>query len=280
MIEEIEKKKIYYSNGKLRAELSFKKGIPHGIYREWYENGFLATERNFKDGIPDGISRYWDESGNLLFENNIINGTGVERSWEPVNRTWSEENWINGMCTGRVRVCWEDGSVVKDEYWIKNRKVSKKKYIEMCEFDPSLPRYDDIFGNKKTTKKSTDDNKSSLLPNNDFYDKLFSEHQMVDALKWVTEPDVPERTIGQCSRPEDSIELVKDLYVLGAVNVWTFDIDGGSNEEQNSGKLVIELPVDSQKRQQILEKCGELGKELGFDPEADTDQKYTLVILD
>jgi hypothetical protein len=281
-MEKIEKKKIYYPNGKLKAELSLKKGIPHGLYRDWFEDGVLASELNFKNGIPDGISRYWDENGNLLIENNIINGTGVQKSWEPVTRLWAEQSWIDGMCTGRCRVSEEDGTVVKDEYWIKNRQVSRKKYIQMCELDETLPRYDDLVKDKKTTRKPKKEAFSggSYFDYEAYYNKLFSEHQMVDALQWLIEPDVPERTLGECTRPEDSVELVKDFYILGAVKVWTFDIDGAPDEEQNSGKLVIQLPEDSRKRKKILEKCNGIATVKGFDAESDYGQKYTFVMLD
>lgn len=113
-----------------------------------------------------------------------------------------------------------------------------------------------------------------------FYEKLFTEKEMVEALSWLTESGVPERSLGECQSQEDSIELVKGIYTLGAVKVWVFDIDGEPDEEQNSGRLIVELPKDSQKRQQVLEKCGEIGEELGFDPEEDTGQKYTLLMLD
>jgi len=154
MTEEIEKKEIYYPSGKLRLETLLKKGVPHGLLRAWYDFGNLASEQNFKEGIPDGISRYWDENGKLLVESNIVDGTGVEKSWEPINRLWGEQCWVNGECTGRNRVSWDDGTVVKDEYWIKNRKVSKKKYIEMCELDDTLPKYDDLVKSKNTKKKA------------------------------------------------------------------------------------------------------------------------------
>jgi hypothetical protein len=152
----------------------------------------------------------------------------------------------------------------------------------MCELDETLPRYDDLVKDKKTTRKPKKEAFSggSYFDYEAYYNKLFSEHQMVDALQWLIEPDVPERTLGECTRPEDSVELVKDFYILGAVKVWTFDIDGAPDEEQNSGKLVIQLPEDSRKRKKILEKCNGIATVKGFDAESDYGQKYTFVMLD
>lgn len=282
MTEEIEKINTYYPSGKLRLERSLKRGILHGLLRAWYENGVLASEEYFKNGIRDGISRYWDENGKLLFENNLIDGTGIEKSWEPLNRIWSERSYVKGMYTGRHRVYWNDDSIAAEEYWIRNRKVSRKKYIEMCQIDDSLPKYEDLKAEKKKAKKqnTAQDQGFTYVANDSYYEKLFSENTMIEALSWLNEPDVPERTLGECARPEDSIELVKDFYALGAVKVWTFDIDGAPDEEQNSGKLVIELPSNSKKREKILKKCGEIAEEMGFDAETDMGQKYVLVMLD
>jgi hypothetical protein len=281
MMDECEIKKTYYSNGRIESERSYLKGTPHGWHREWYENGILSSEVCFKKGVPDGIGKQWSKNGDLILSYEIKDGTGVQKSWTEEQGLGDEVSWVNGTITGRWRVYFRDGSIVGDTYWIKNRKVSKKKYIEMCTVDPTLPKYEDLFGGKKPRKSGLSrGGKFDKFSNNNFCDKLFSEHQMVDALKWLTEPNVPERTIGECTRPEDSIELVKGFYVIGAVKVWTFDIEGGQDEEQNSGKLVIELPGDPQKRQRIFEKCGEVGEESGFDPEPDNGQKYILIMFD
>jgi len=281
-VDEVKVERDYYPNGKIRFEGYFKNGIPHGFNRIWYENGLIAREYIFKEGVPDGISRHWDDAGNLLVENNIINGTGIEKVWNPETKSWSEFSWVNGECTGRFRTYWADGTVIGDVYWIRNKQVSKKKYIEMCQIDDSLPKYEDLKTEKKKAKKqnTAHDQGFTYVANDSYYEKLFSENTMIEALSWLNEPDVPERTLGECARPEDSIELVKDFYALGAVKVWTFEIDGAPDEEQNSGKLVIELPSNSKKRAKILKKCGEIAEEMGFDAETDMGQKYVLVMLD
>jgi len=283
-MEKIEVEKSYYPNGKLKSERSYKNGIPHGLHREWYENGILASEHVFKEFVTE-ISRFWDEQGNLLIENNIVNGTGIEITWDPVNELRSEVNWLNGKWTGRFRTYWSDGTICGDIYWIKNRKVSKKKYMEMCKVDKSLPQYDDLKESEKISKKSrkkkASKGKKTATSNDDkFYENLFSEKEMVEALSWLTESNVPERSLGECQNQEDSVEFVNEFYKVGAVRVWVFDIDGKPDEEQNSGRLIIELPKNSQKRKKLLDKCGEIGEELGFELEPDTGQKYTLLMLD
>lgn len=283
-MKKVEVQKDYYPNDQIQSERSYKNGVPHGVHREWYENGILASEHIFKEFVTK-VSRFWDEDGNLLVENHIVNGTGIERTWDHTTKSWSEISWVNGKWTGRFRTYWSDGTVAGDIYWIRNRKVTKKKYMEMCKVDKSLPQYDDLKEGKKTSeaignKKNSKAKKKASSNDDKFYENLFSEKEVVEALSWLTESDVPERSLGECQSKEDSIELVNKLYKLGAVKVWIFDVDGKPDEEQNSGRLIIELPKNPKKRQRVLEKCGEIGEELGFEPEPDTGQKYTLVILD
>lgn len=280
----VETIKSYYPNGRLKAEGTLKNGVPHGIHREWHENGTLATERTLKNGVPDGISRYWDENGKLLAENKIVNGTGVEQRWNPISKLKSEQSWVNGMLTGRYRVYWPDGSVAGEEYWIRNRKISKKKYMELCLMDDTMPKYKDCSPKRKQSQKSAGEKVDEPvyidIADDAYYETLFTANKMTEVLSWLTEIGAPERTLGECARPQDSIELIKDLYVLGSVKVLTFDIEGAEDEEQNSGKIVIELPNDPRKREKILEKCSEINAAKGFDKDCEMGQKYVLVTLD
>jgi antitoxin component YwqK of YwqJK toxin-antitoxin module len=43
--------------------------------------------------------------------------------------------------TGRQK-CWdENGDFVVEAYWIKGKKVSRKRYLEACKTDSELPQY-------------------------------------------------------------------------------------------------------------------------------------------
>jgi antitoxin component YwqK of YwqJK toxin-antitoxin module len=120
----IEVKQSYYPKGSLRAERSFKDGVPHGRHREWHENGVLAFEGFLKDGVPDGVANQWNEQGELVCTYEIKNGTGIQKTWFASQGIWGEISWVNGMMTGRHRTFWEDGTVAGDTFWIRNRRVS------------------------------------------------------------------------------------------------------------------------------------------------------------
>jgi len=283
MINDLEIRKSYYPSGKLRSERSFRKGIPHGCHRVWHENGVLASEEHLKDGVPDAVGRQWDEQGNLIVTYEIKNGTGIQKTWLPTQGLCSEIPWVNGKISGRQWCYHEDGTLGGENFWIRDKKVSKKRYLEACKSDPTLPQYE------KEKKKCQEAPAIRPVPRADVvsaaeFEKIAQSKLVAgsafEALSWLTEPSRPARSLGEASSQQDSIELIKELYGAGATKVWVIDVHGGPNEEQNSGRLLIELPTDTAERHSILAKCGEIGTELGFSPEPDVGQRYTLVMLD
>ena len=45
-----------------------------------------------------------DTGQNGKLQNNLIDGTGIEKSWEPLNRIWSERSYVKG-CIQEGIVC-------------------------------------------------------------------------------------------------------------------------------------------------------------------------------
>ena len=48
--------------------MGLRKGVYHGVVREWWENGNLQTETEFSKGKRHGKNTYWDEDGKLIKE--------------------------------------------------------------------------------------------------------------------------------------------------------------------------------------------------------------------
>ena len=53
----------------------------------------------------------------------------------------SEVSVVKGLITGRQKTWYEDGEPVPDAYWIRGKRVSRKKYFEACKTDSELPQY-------------------------------------------------------------------------------------------------------------------------------------------
>ena len=288
MKDEIEKIKSYYPNGQIESECSFKNGIPHGKHQHWHENGVLAREWNFKNGTPDGVGNQWDLNGNLIVNYEIVNGTGVQKIWVEAQHFFVENTWHNGRMTGRTRIYLKNGMVINEGYQFQGQMVSRKKYLEECKKDTTLPRYAKECDKPKKTKRNDpliDTVEASVsskcrIDEDAFVSELLASKDIQEALSWLTESNVPERSLGEAQEREASIALVKSLYQLGAKNVWVFDIDGDLDEEQNSGRLIVELSEDRNERHKLLLKCAEIGAAQGFDAEPDTGQRYPLLMLD
>ncbi|MCS6897214.1 MAG: hypothetical protein NZM29_04510 [Nitrospira sp.] len=110
-------------------------------------------------------------------------------------------------------------------------------------------------------------------------DLLRSERSQ-EARTWLEGGPPGSRTLGEAGDPEESRELVEELYRLGAERVTAVDIMQYESGEENTGTLVITLPDDPVRRAALFARCGELAREQGFDPEDDLGQKHLLVMLD
>jgi antitoxin component YwqK of YwqJK toxin-antitoxin module len=58
-------KKQYYPDGKLKAELRYKRGVLEGIGKIFHENGNLKYKVYFQDGKPRTTTCY-NENGNEM----------------------------------------------------------------------------------------------------------------------------------------------------------------------------------------------------------------------
>jgi len=272
MKDRIEQRKFYYPDGKLQAERSYKKGLPHGLHREWYENGVLATEVNYIDGVPDGIGKQWDKNGDLIVSYEILNGTGVQKIWDSVQECWIELPWFNGTITGRQRLYINEREITGEAYYIHGKQVSRKRYLEECKQNRALPRYE----NTEIEKEEPSVKRPPKRDNDNFCRAILSSGNATEAREWFKSGRC---FLGEDHRAENSIEFVKSLYEAGAVKVWVLDI---SVDElgQNSGRLIVEMPKECQLRERVFAICDEVARDSGYDPECDCGQEFRLLMLD
>ena len=59
---------MYYDNGRLKAERTYKDAKLNGSYRMYYESGQLKLEGTYKDDKMDGTFRHYDQNGRLEVE--------------------------------------------------------------------------------------------------------------------------------------------------------------------------------------------------------------------
>lgn len=95
------------------------------------------------DGIYEGVSKQWNDMGELLGSFEIKSGTGIIKTWYLNGQPMSETSMLRGKWTGRHRGWFENGDLIGDQYYIDDRRVSKKKYLAACRENPHLPNYED-----------------------------------------------------------------------------------------------------------------------------------------
>ena len=281
--------RTFYADGQLQSEVTLVNGLPNGFTRRWYPNGFLAEEVSVKDGTWDGISKRWNDKGELIGTFVVRNGTGIVKLWYDNGVLQGEISCVDGKFTGRQRAWFEDGELVTDLFWIRGRKVSRKKYLEACKTDPSLPRYDNEpkvqtweqeMEHVAKPEKRRPPNPGLVEAALRRLQEFLADPTRCEARKWLKETGRGKiRTLGEIPDLAESLALIEEAYGAGVAEVLVVKIKSDDRME-NSGTLVVRLPKATRKRKKALDWCNEQNGYQGFDPEGDEGQEWVVVSLD
>src|SRR4051812_38916246 len=135
--------RTFYPTGSVETEVPYVNGVVHGVSRAFHPNGLVAHEIPMVEGYEEGIATFWNDKGEVLGTYEIRNGTGTQKMWFPSGKLMGEVPLVNRMMMGRQVAYFEDGTVAAETYYVRNQQVTKKKYMEACASNPSLPRYAD-----------------------------------------------------------------------------------------------------------------------------------------
>lgn len=271
----------YYPNGQRHSEAEMEDGVVNGICRLWSESGILLEEMSFRNGTYDGMCRQWNSRGELLGEFTIVNGTGVVVRWNDDGSLLCETSVVNGKWTGRHRVWADRTSVIADEYYILDKKVSRKKYLEEAARHPDWPQY--LKDKSRVNKWLKQCKRRSVAPTSDELKELESmlaNSQSKEALAWLQSGPPGSHTIGENWGHARSVAIVRNLYAYGAVRVTAVEIDRYEPHFENTGKLVVTLPDATKARAELFRWCNERAKRGGFDAVKDVGQKHLFISLD
>ena len=139
MSSEIEQR--FHPNGQLESETPTVNGRIHGLQRIWHPNGQLECEATYENGIKNGVVKKWAPDGRFLGEYVMDHGSGIVKMWHANGVQTGEIPLLKGLPNGCQKTWYEDGKAVPDNYFIRGKKVSRKKYFEVCKTDLELPRY-------------------------------------------------------------------------------------------------------------------------------------------
>lgn len=71
---DILKQALYYENGSLQTEGSFKDGKRHGEWKAYYENGNTWSLNSYENGVLQGNYKTWYETGEPRIEGHYKSG--------------------------------------------------------------------------------------------------------------------------------------------------------------------------------------------------------------
>jgi hypothetical protein len=270
----------YHPNGQLRWQATIKDGKPVGMVRFWHDNGVLEEEcPNDNDGLEHGVVRKWNKDGKLLGEFHMNHGTGLIKSWYKNDQLESESYYVHGKEYGRSRMWWEDGTIMGVTYYLGGRKTSKKKYLEACKKDPTLPRYDDnepepeepeIVGIHQ--KRETPISEWEREQYNEFINKFLRKPNRGEARQWLKGDE--NRWLGDMTH-EDSVELIEEGYKAGAIKIIAVEI-----ADETADRLIVYVPPAGPKRQRVFEWHSIVAQKCGWDPNDDWGQNELFVFFD
>jgi antitoxin component YwqK of YwqJK toxin-antitoxin module len=122
--------KMYYEDGKMKHELTYKRNQPNGHAKFYYRNGKVSEEGLWKSGKWHGEYVVYHENGNKKYEWNYTNGkrTGEQKYFHENGKPYIVGNWDGGRETGEQKEWDEKGNLVAtrvyDEPGVMNAEKS------------------------------------------------------------------------------------------------------------------------------------------------------------
>ena len=165
------------------------------------------------------------------------------------------------------------------EYYNMDKKVSRKKYLEACKINPTLPRYEDdalesaeleIVGTYQ--KRDEPISEFDRQKHQNFINEFLRKPNYEEARQWLAGDE--NRFIGEMT-PEASREWIGEGYQAGAIKILAVDI-----ADDTTNCLIVELPPKGKKRERVFRWSNQRAQSDGFDPDLDWGQNELFVFFD
>jgi hypothetical protein len=155
--------------GRLEFESTMQGGVKHGPEYHFHPNGRLLEKESYHNGHLHGVGRQWSEDGRLLVTWRFVHGAGLDlwcgegdalteelywpregelgyaRQWTGDDRTvWQEYFYVLGKGYHGVWREWNAKGRLRrgfPQYYVNDRRVTKRQYLKARADDPSLPPY-------------------------------------------------------------------------------------------------------------------------------------------
>jgi len=66
---------VFYPNGKIAEEMTYKNNLKNGFYKRYTESGIIIEESNYKNNEYDGLAIFRDsDDGTIVSKGKFVNG--------------------------------------------------------------------------------------------------------------------------------------------------------------------------------------------------------------
>ena len=173
-------KRQFHRNQALAVEEIFLGQTPYRR-RTWHRNGQLAQELCYSYGLLHGISREWDEKGRLLGSFTMVHGTGIQHYRYDNGQVRTEISSLNGKFHGRSRDWLRDGTLIREDFFIENRDVSRAVYLKAARKNPGWPQYEGESAGKVMRQRLALERKKFAL----FIQSILEKPSHAEARTWL-----------------------------------------------------------------------------------------------
>lgn len=122
--------KLYYPNGKLKANLNMSDHRFNGVQEYYFPNGKVESRKNFIHGQAEGLAQEWDHYGNLIRSRNFVMNEQDGNSFRYKNgKITSSDSWEMGTNHGLYKEFHSNGKLYRVIRKEENDRQGKSDYF-------------------------------------------------------------------------------------------------------------------------------------------------------
>jgi hypothetical protein len=205
------------------------------------------------------------------------------------NECLTEERHTYGMLDIGITMEFKDGVKSGEMYFVKRKLASRKRYEKARADYSDMPPPDqeledfggDLLKDLRAERRQRAKAAQEHVPDSEvaaeidsFCQTMLTTGKLADGKTWIESTD---HTLGEYPHAK-SRSIISKLLHDGAKQVHVCDIDCYDDNQENTDHLVIELPVDAD-RKPVFRELARLASLQGYNGEFDNGQRYAYVKL-
>ncbi len=186
---------------------------------------------------------------------------------------------------------YESGVRVNETYFAKGRLVSRRTYEKARSAYSDMPSADIELGKwsvrllqavakekkeRRAAEKTRQANPDEARRCHEFCEMILAKGRSDDAASWI---DNRLHTIGERDW-KSSKRLINQFKTAGCSKMYACEITSYDNGQENTGRLVLELPSETDQRNKIFKLIARLVRSTGYDAPFDDGQRFQYIELD